>query len=80
MKARKRRNQKQRSARELFELCTQQLLDLNRRYESLFRYVHDPRTYSPEMMHSDMIPVTLERDMKAGETLDVRTPVKFLVR
>jgi len=76
---RTKKRQKPTSAKELFELCKWELAELNRRYESLFRFVRDPKTYSPLGFTQEIIDVTIERDMKAGDTLRVRIPMKFQV-
>lgn len=74
------KRKKQASTRELFEQCTRQLSDLNRRYSSLFRFVHDRNTYAPQGITQDVIEVEIEKDMKAGEIMNVRVPLKFEVR
>lgn len=74
------RKKRQPSARELFEQCTTQLRELNQRYDSLFRFVHDPKTYAPQGVQSEVIPVTLEEDVRAGDTIHVRVPLKFELR
>ena len=76
----RRKTPKPPSTRELFERCTRELAALNSRYESLFRFVHDPATYAPQSLRDEVIAVPIERDMKAGETLNVRVPLKFEVR
>lgn len=79
MKKRKKPLQKRANTRELFEQCTRQLTDLNRRYAALFKFVNDPDTYSPGALNCEFITVTIERDMRTGETLNVRVPMKFSV-
>lgn len=80
MTKRKRLHSPAPSARALFEQCTLELVMLNQRYRALFDFVNDPNTYTPLGLHSDVIPVTLERNMKKGDTLMVRVPMKFTMR
>ena len=78
--AKKKKRQKAPSARELFEQCTRELRSLNQRYESLFRFVHDSKTYAPGSLADNLISVTIDRDMRIGETLNVRIPFKWELR
>ena len=81
MKKRKaKRRVKKPTARELFAQCAAQLTDLNRRYESLFQYVNAVGVYDTQKLTRETIDVTIQRDMRAGETLHVPIPLKFIVR
>ena len=74
------KKKKRTSTRELFEQCTRELQALNRRYSALFKFVHDPKTYAPHGLTRELVQVQIERNMRAGETLDVPIPLKFEVR
>jgi hypothetical protein len=67
------------SSKDLFEQCLRELESLNRRYASLFRFVYDPNTYAPHSFKDEVIEVPIEQDMKAGQTLMVRVPMKFTI-
>ena len=76
----KRKREKQPSARDLFEECTRRLQELERRYESLFEFVSDPNTYAPHMLMREIASAVLDRDMKAGEIVQCAVPMKFKMR
>ena len=80
MRRSKQKRQKRASARELFEQCARELQALNRRYESLFKFVHDPQTYAPHGLTREVIEAVIEHDMQAGDVLTVPIPLKFEVR
>ncbi len=75
----KTKREKQPSARELFERMTRQLEELNRRYSILFEIATTPGVMAMYNTSEYTQPVTLERDMRAGETVFVRIPQQFKV-
>ncbi len=77
--AKKKKRQPVTSARVLLQRATYQLEELNRRYAILFDIATTPGALQMPPVHDNIVRVTLDRDMKAGETLNVRTPIKFTV-
>ncbi len=65
------------SARVLLERVTYQLEELNRRYATLFEIATTPGAMPMHDITNYTHLVTLDRDMKAGETINVRVPQKF---
>lgn len=72
----KKRKQKPESAKQMLDRCVTELALLNRRYAGMFEFVHDPQTYAPASFTREVVEVTIERDMKQGETLMVPIPIK----
>ncbi len=75
--AKKKKRQPVTSARVLLERITYQLEELNRRYAILFDVATTPGALNMMDVHDNFVPLTLDRDMKAGEVVQMRVPQKF---
>ena len=74
--SKKKRQPRQLTTREVLVRLADEIADVRRRYDAVFQYAHG----SERSIASETVVVTLEGDMKAGETVNVRLPIRFMVR
>lgn len=75
--AKKRKKEKRPSAAQSLAQIAVELRTINARYAGCFELLNDPNEFPAMMLTRESVPVTIERDMKAGETLHVALPLKI---